>query len=299
MRGCPRLFVFIENGVVPVAALGNHLLDVVEEIVQMEALQPFPAANTIHGNGVVDEPGGAHGVKGRGDDARLRGNIAKLLGELRLADDEAADVFLHGTPHHLRLIAADDDGILAVEEQVFPGLGQGDAHFTGDHVHEIAVFVENLSLQHAQEVEHRNTLSLGAGGDLHVKVGDLRGGHHAEEVPLLVGDGDAGDIVVGLERLPGAGNGHAGSQGRGHVVVQVAHLGAHGADEHRRLKIKSLQDAVGFVADMSQAGSHKLPVAQRVAQCRVGDGRHDGICVRVAVAGYIDRIQESSLLFRN
>ena len=298
-EGADDLFVFVQDGIVPVAALGDHLLDIVEEVVQMEAFQALPAADMVHGDGVVDQPGGADGVVGRGDNAGPGGNAPQRLGELGLTDDQAADVLLHGAAGHFGLVAAEDDGVLAVEQQILPAVGQGDGHLAGDGVHQVAGLVENLALEDAQQVEDGDLLGLRAGGDLHIEVGDFRRGNHAVEMPILVGDGDAGDIAVGLERLPGPGDGDAGVEGRGHVVVQVADLGAHGADEHRGLKFKPLENAVGLVADMAQPGGDKLPVAQGVAQGRVGDGGNDGISVRVAVSGDIDRVQWPLLLFRN
>ena len=239
---------------------------------------------------MIDEPGGAHGVKGRGDDAGAGGNSPQLLRQLRLADNQTADAHFNGPTGHFRLVAANNDGVCFPEQQALPGLGQGDGHFAGNRIHQVAVFVENLALQDAQQIEHRDLVHLGHGGDFHVKIGDFGRGNHAEEMAVLVGDGNAGDVPVGLQGLPGPGDGHTGIEGRGHIIVQVANLSPHGDELDRRLKIKTFQNPVGFVADVAQPGSHILPVAQGVAQGGVGDGRHDGVRIRIAVSGDIDRI---------
>ena len=77
-------------------------------------------------------------------------------------------------------------------------------------------------------------------------------------------------------------------EGRRGVVFQVLDLRAHVFDQKRRREAKTLQNQLGLVTQVTQTGSHVLPVAQGVLQGRVGNGGNDGIRIRVPVAGDID-----------
>ena len=130
----------------------------------------------------------------------------------------------------------------------------------------------------------------------HVVVGHVTGGEHAVQRPVLVGHREDGDAVR-LHDLPGSAQGGGGRQGGRRIVVQVPHLVANVRDEHGRLKPKAVQNDLGLVADLAQAGGLVLPLAQGVFQGGVGHGRHDGVGVRVAVSCNINGIHAVVLLY--
>ena len=85
-------------------------------------------------------------------------------------------------------------------------------------------------------------------------------------MPLVVGDGDGGDLLVLLHGGPRPVDGDGLVEDGGHVVVQVLHLGAHVLDEQRRFEAEPVQDQPGLVADVPQPGGHVLPLPQGVLQ---------------------------------
>ena len=93
-----------------------------------------------------------------------------------------------------------------------------------------------------------------------------------------------------LEHTPGVALGNGGTEDRRFIVVQVADLGVHIVDALGRLEAEPVQDHLGLVGHMAQAGGFILPVAAGIAQGGVGHGSHDGVGIRVPVAGYVNRI---------
>ena len=114
--------------------------------------------------------------------------------------------------------------------------------------------------------------------------------------PVLIGDGEDREFVR-LHHLPGAADGDARGEDRGRIIVQILDLGTQVGDQHGGLRAEAVQDRLGLVADLSQAGRLVLPVAQGVFQRGVGHGRHDGVRVRVPVSGNIDRIHSDTSSF--
>ena len=60
------------------------------------------------------------------------------------------------------------------------------------------------------------------------------------------------------------------------------------------LEAETVQHDLGLVRDPAQAGGFIFPVAQGIAQRRVGHGCHDGVGIRVAVSGYINGIHNKT-----
>ena len=100
-----------------------------------------------------------------------RVDIPKLLGQLRFAEDQAVDIQLQSPADHIRLVAADDDALGLLEQELFPPLGQGDDHLAGDQVRVAAHIVEDLALQGGDDVEERRGPQVGAGNQAHVEPG--------------------------------------------------------------------------------------------------------------------------------
>ena len=71
-QGADDLIVRVQHGIGAVAGLQHSVLHIVQEIVQVEADQLVRLGDTAHGRGLVQHPGGAPGVVGRGDHAGRR-----------------------------------------------------------------------------------------------------------------------------------------------------------------------------------------------------------------------------------
>lgn len=125
--------------------------------------------------------------------------------------------------------------------------------------------------------------TTGVGDGVQAEGGDITAGQHAVQRAVLVGDGDGGDLLV-AHQLPRTIHGDGGIQTGRPVKVQVAHLGTDVLDQPGRLEAKAFQHAVGLVADGAHMHRHILLLPQRVFQCRVGQGGHNGVGIRVAVS---------------
>ena len=78
----------------------------------------------------------------------------------------------------------------------------------------------------------------------------------------------------------------------GRVIVQIAHLRAHGLDAHRRLEAEAVEHKPRLIGDMPQTRGNKFPIAQRVSQRGISHGGNNGIGIGIAVAGDIDGFHE-------
>ena len=76
------------------------------------------------------------------------------------------------------------------------------------------------------------------------------------------------------------------------VIVQIAHLRAHGLDAHRRLEAEAVEHEPCLIGDMPQTRGNEFPIAQRVSQRGIGHGGNNGIGIGIAVAGDIDGFHE-------
>ena len=284
--------IFVQNGVAAVAAFEHTLAHIIHIIVQMEAHNVLRVADAADGDGLIDQPHRAVGVKGRGDDAGFRGQAAQLLVQLGLTKDHAAHVHFQCTPDHIRLVPADDNGILTGEKQVFTALWQCNAHVARDGVHKIAGFVQNAPFQHAQKIENRNFFDMRALDGAHVVACNVPGRQHAEQRAVLVGHGDGRDGRIGRQHGPCAADRQRRGQRGWRVVVQVAYLRAHGLDPSRRSEAEAVEHELRFVADVAEARRAVFAVAKRIAQRGIGHGRDDGIRIRVAVPCHINRIHD-------
>ena len=289
------LLVPIQNGIAGFPVLQHGFLHIVHPVLQVEADQIVLPADPADGGGLEDHPGSPVGGVGGGDDAGGGGKGAQLLVQLRLAQDQGGDVHLQGPADHIRLMAAEDDGVLPAPQQALPALGQGNGDLAGDGIHLIPGIVEDLALQHGEHVEEGHIRQLGPGDQVHVVGGDIVLGEHTVKGAVLVGHRQGGNIGLGLENLPGLGHGNVGIQHRRGIVVQVLDLGVHAGDTLGGLEAEPVQHQLGLVRHPAQAGGLILPVSQGAAQCCVGHSRHDRICIRVAVPGNINRVHDCLL----
>ena len=274
------------------AVFEDHLPDIVHPLVQMEAYQPLGVADAAHGGGLENQPGGPVGVEGSGNYAGFRGHIPQLLGDLRLAQHQAADVHFQSPADHVRLMAAKHNALLFLEQQILPALGQGNGHFTGNGVRVFSGLVEDPSFQNGQDIEQRHLIQH-TGGDIgHVIIGNVRPGQNAVEGAVLVGHRNGGNGGVVLQLIPGSAHGDAGVQDGRPVKIQVPDLVIQVGDPLGGLKTKAVQHDPGLVGDPAQAGGFIFPLAAGVAQSGIGNGGHNGIRVGIPVSGDINWIHE-------
>ena len=97
----------------------------------------LPVGETAHGNGLEDAPHRPKAVVGGGDDAGVFDHGPDIVRELRLAENHTGHAELHRQPEHLRLTAADQDGLLLPEGGQLPGLGEGQDHLAGEGVDDL------------------------------------------------------------------------------------------------------------------------------------------------------------------
>ena len=138
-------------------------------------------------------------------------------------------------------------------------------------------------------------LHPGVGDSGHAVGGDVAGGQSAVQGAVLVDNGDGGYLLFPHD-VPGPVHGDRGVQGRGRIIVQVLHLGADVLHRPGGLEAEAVQHPLGLVADVVHMGGHIVPVAQGVAQGRVGHGGHDGIGIGVVVADDVDLVHRIQLL---
>ena len=294
-QGAYDFFILVQHRVAAVAALQHHLADVVDIIRQMEAHDLFIVAGPGDGAGLIDQAGYPAGLIGSGDDAGTPGVFQQVRVHLRLAQDQATDADIQGPADHIRLVAADDDVVRVVKQQVLAALGQSDDHIAGHGVDQIAAVVEQTALDDTEQVEQGHRLYPGVGDGGHAVGGDVAGGQSTVQGAVLVDNGDGGDTLLPHD-VPRPVHGDGGVQSRGGIVVQVFHLGADVLHRPGRLEAEAVQHPLGLVADVVHVGSHIVPVAQGVAQGCVGHGGHDGIGIGVVVADDVDLVHRIQLL---
>lgn len=167
--------------------------------------------------------------------------------------------------------------------------GRAIVHHAGHAVDLLGAVVEDASLDDAQEVEQRQRVHVPVADRAHAVGRDIAGGEHTVERAVLVDDGHGGDVLVAHD-VPGAVHRDAGVERRRRVKVQIAHLRADVADRDRLLKAEAIEQTLRLIADVAEMCGHVIPVAERVAQCGIGNGGRDGVRVRIPVAGDVDSV---------
>ena len=189
-------------------------------------------------------------------------------------------------------MAAEHDGLPLLEQQILLALGQGDHHLAGDGVRIFPGLVEDFSFQHGQQVKQRHLLQHPGGNAGHIVAGNIRPGENAVKGTVLVGYRHRGNGRIGSEFVPGQAHGNSGAQNRRGVEVQIPNLVIQIRDPAGCLEAEAVQHILGLFGDLSQAGGLIFPIAAGIAQSRIGDGRYDGIRVRIPVSGYINGIHK-------
>ena len=257
----------------------------------MEAGDFLFAANAPDRNGVVDQARCAGHVQRRGDDAGFGLHRANLRIDLRLAQNQRAHALFHGAADDIILLSAEKNAILAGENGRIVRLGQRDDHFAGYAVRRGQAFVQLVRLQHRQQVEHRHVFQHRMFDHRNIEGCDVVRVQHSEELAFLIRHGYGGDRLIRLQHAPCVADRGGGTQRGRRIVIQIAHLRAHGMNEHRRFTAEALQHHVRFIADMTEARGDIAAVAQCVPQRGICHCGYDGIRIGVSMAGYIGGFQ--------
>ena len=194
-------------------------------------------------------------------------------------------MLIQGPLDHIRLAGHQDNIVSAGKTQVLRGLGHSHHNAAADVGGHAAALVDDAPLQYTDQVKYRQLLHLAVHQGLHAEGSDVSGREHAVQSVIVIHHGDGGNALL-PHHMPGPVHGDGGAEAGGCVILQVPDLGADRADGHGLVKAKMLEHTVCFIADVSQVRRNILPVAQGVAQGGIGHGRHDGIRIRIAVAGY-------------
>ena len=288
-QGADDLFVLVQHRVAAVAALQHHLPHVVNIVRQMEADDVVSVAGAGDGDGLIDKTGHPAGIVGAGNDAGILSVCQQRLIYLRLAQDQAAYIGLQRPANHVRLVAAQDDMLPTVPQQILAALGQGNDHVAGNRVHQITGVVEDTALDDAQKIEQGQCLHAWLADGVHAVCGDVTGGEGPIQGAVLVDHGDGGDALL-PHNVPGPVHGDGGVQGRRRIIIQIRHLCADILDQLGWLETEAIQQTLGLVADVAQIGRYVVPVAQSIPQSGIGHGSHDRIRVGVPMPDYIDLV---------
>ena len=284
-QGAHHMVLFVQNGVAAVTAFQKHFTHIIQIITEMEGDDVFLFAYSGDGDRLIDDSGHPAGVQRGGDDAGGRLPLGPAAFDLCLADDEAVDSLIQRHLDDLRLVAADQDAVPVNGAEILKRLGQGNHYLAGDGVHIVAEFIDQLALQHTEQVEKRQLVDAAVVYGLHVEGGDVTGGEHPVQTAVLVDNGHGGNLPL-PHGAPGQIHGDGAVQLR--RPVQVADLGPHVLDQRRRFKAEAIQHILGLVVDCADAHRFVFPVSQGVSQVGICDCRHDRVCVRVAVSSNID-----------
>ena len=291
-----HLVIAVQNGVAGMAVLQNRLLHIVHPVVQVNTHHTGGAADASDGRGLEDQPCRPVGIVRGSDDAGLRRKLPQFPGQFCLTQHQTAHIHLQGSSDHLRLVAADHHGFMVLEQQFLPALGQGDDDLAAHGIHLLSGLIEELALQHGEDVEQGNVLQS-TGGDIgHMIIGHIRPGKHTVERAILLGYRQGSEIGMLLQLVPSQTHRHGSTQYRRRVKFQIANLGIHIVDAFGRLETEPLQHDLGLLGGIAEAGCLIFPVAAGISQRGIGHGGHNGIGVRISVSGDINGIHKNASL---
>ena len=289
------MLIFVKNRVGAETAFEYGVLHVGNVVVQMEHGHVGCVADMGNRLGVAKQVDSVVCVHGRGDNAGVPGALEDFRRDLRLTDYRAVHADFNGAAQHLRLVSTDDNGVFVGKEQVFAAGRQCNIDFPGDGVADFPAPVENLPLQNRNDIVNRHGLNHGIVDTLHVVVGDIPGGEHAEQGAVLVDHGQDGDMCR-LHGLGGAADGRGWGNHRRRVEIKVTHLIADVVNEDGRLGVEAVKYQLRFVADASQTRRDIVSLAQGVFERGVGQRGDDGVGIGVFVSGDVDGFHEKFLL---
>ena len=240
----------------------------------------------LDGQGLVYYARDPAGGERRRDEADVLRRVLPLAAYVRAADDEAAHSGVDGAADYVRLVAADEYRVRARERRVVEILRQGYVELAADARGLAVELVHERALEDAEQVEERDVVDAVLHDGLHIVARYVARGEHAEERAVAVHYGHGADLAI-AHGAPGEVERHGVVERGGVVIVEVGHLRAHILDERRRVGVEALEEPRRLVVHGAEAHGLVGAVAHRVLKVRVGDGRHDGVRIRVAVPGHV------------
>ena len=277
----------IQDRITAVPAFQHCFLHVIQVIVEMKGFQFLPAGHASDGRCQIEPPGRAPCVERCGNDTGLRGGPPVFLRQVALAENHRPGLLFQRRIHHVRLAAAQDNAVRSDIPEIIAGAGQSDHHLAGERLEKIVLPVQDVPLQSGKHIQNRRVLHDRSQDCLHVCLRDRSAGHQAVERIVLIGDRQHVQIRILHHQVPGVAYRNSGSQFRRRVILHVAHLRPHRVDLHRRLKSETFQQEFRLIVQMPQPYRNIIVLAQHIAQRGIGDGCHNRIRVRIAVAADI------------
>ena len=105
--------IFVQNRIAAIAALQHALTDIVNIVIQVEALDGIGATDAADGHGLIDHAHRTIRIEGCGNNASIGLDLAQLFAQLCLTDDDAFDADFQRSAHHIGLLTAHYDAVLA------------------------------------------------------------------------------------------------------------------------------------------------------------------------------------------
>lgn len=260
-------------------------------IVEMESDEVTGFHEKFHRHTLVDEAGHGVGVMGRADDGAdpVRCQSLDGLGDRSsLADDDAAGLHLDGA--ELGLVTVSEDDQIVLLDVVFHQIGVGgrNDNFSFDKIGVL------ISHHHRAVQSFQNVLVLGPGCgkdgvvvDIHVGLGNIADRDQTFQGIALLDDGQ-GVHVLGTHEIPGLFQGNVVADAWNPADLHIFHPGSHIGHIARRIHLEAVQYILGFLADLSGPLGLKNSLLGPPLDIRIGDGRADGIRVRVLMADNVD-----------
>ena len=221
------MIIFIKHRIGTIAGLKHRFTHIVNEVVQMEVHQILGLSNPADGNGLVNHPGGTVSVAGGCNEAGAGRTSPIFFRQIALAQDHTADPKLQCPIHHVFLLSADHNGVLAGTFQAGTAGGQGDHHLAGNLVKHVFIIIDDAAFQGTEQVKDRYVFHHRILGGIHVAFRNAAGGDHAVQFAGFRGDRQGGNTAVGLNHFPCMADGHIGTYRRRTVKINVTHLGTH------------------------------------------------------------------------
>ena len=291
--GSDILSLFVENRIISVSAFFHDFLDGIHHIAGMKINNILPGHQMFDGNGLIDQPGDGVGVVGRADDdaAHLLRQLLNSPGDLGSQPHyQAAGVHLNGAELILRTVSQNHQIVLM--DIVFHGIRvKGSDNYPA--FDKVAVLISH-DYGSVQCLRDAAVLGFGLGHNaavvgVHIGFGDIADGDKTFQALILRSDGK-GDHILLSHGFPGLFHGN-GSRNPFHLVnLNLPDLGSRVGKISGRPDAETLQHILCLFIDLSRPLCHKGALFRAVFDIRVGNGRADGIRIRIFMADNIDLI---------
>ena len=223
-----------------VTELQNLLPNLIHPILQMETDKVICTADPMDRGRLEDQPGCPIGIIRCGNDTGGGVHVPEVVAKLCLTQNQAIYIHLQSPADHVGLVAAQDDGIGRVEQQIFSALGQSDGHFTGHRIGVFTGFVQDLAFQHGKQIEKGYGFQYTGIYQTHVIAGHIFPGEHTVQSAVLVSYGHCRNVLLRLQMFPSPTYRDGSAEHGRRIKVQITNLGVHAADALRWFKAEAV-----------------------------------------------------------